>query len=210
MRTVACCGYTFTSTVFSHILLYLLSQGCCQEEYVDPAYLEPLIAEYTNVTFILLHTGFDFLPPTDEFYYNGTLVESAIAVASAYPNAWLEISALFPNEPDGRPRNPTGSLVVQTIKNAGLASRVFYGSDANFPGVMSVALEWAVPAMIQAGFTKEERCSALVDASLDIFGILPLSNDTMPPETSSSPRLSTLLSVCMMIMSVAAMVAWML
>lgn len=152
---------------------------------MDPTFLVSLITQYPNVTFILFHTGFDFLPPTDEFFYNGTLVDNAIEVAVEHDNVWLEISALFPEEPDGRPRNPTGSVVVQAIKDAGLANRVFYGSDANFPGVMTTALEWAVPAMIDAGFTEEERCSALVDASLDVFGIPPLE-DTMPTSSSSS------------------------
>lgn len=152
---------------------------------MDPSFLEPLIAEYQNVTFILLHSGFDFLPSDNEFFYNGTLVENAINVAVAHTNVWLEISAMFPTEPDGRPRNPSGSAAVQAMKNAGLADRVFYGSDANFPGVMRHSLEWAVPAMISAGFTEEERCNALVDASIDIFGIPSLDE---PDMTSSSNR----------------------
>jgi len=140
------------------------------------------------VTFILLHSGFDFLPPTDEFFYNGTLVESAISVAASHENAWLEISAMFPFEPDVRPRNPSGNATVQAIKNAGLANRVFYGSDANFPGVMPVSLEWAVSAMVAAGFTEEERCSALVDTSQDIFWILALETMTNNINANTNTR----------------------
>jgi hypothetical protein len=58
------------------------------------------------------------------FFYNDTLVEDAIKLAVANKNVWLEILALFPTEPDGRPRNPSGGAVVQAIKNAGLANQV--------------------------------------------------------------------------------------
>jgi hypothetical protein len=44
---------------------------------------------------------------------------------------------------------------------------------------MQHTLEWAVPAMILAGFTEEERCNALVDASINVLSILPLEETDM-------------------------------
>jgi predicted TIM-barrel fold metal-dependent hydrolase len=136
------------------------------------------------VTFILLHSGFDFLPFNDTYFYNGTLVQEAIDLATSYSNVWLEISAMFPKDNTGRPRNPTGTAVVQQIKDAGLANRVMWGSDANFPGIVSIALEWGVEAMVQGGYSEEERCSALVDGSKDVFGIPDMA--TQPPTMTSS------------------------
>jgi hypothetical protein len=54
---------------------------------------------------------------------------------------------------------------------------------------MQHTLEWAVPAMILAGFTEEERCNALVDASINVLGILPLEETDM---TSSACMPSSL------------------
>jgi predicted TIM-barrel fold metal-dependent hydrolase len=41
--------------------MFLGYHGCCGPEYVDPYYMQPLIEEYNSVTFILVHTGADFL-----------------------------------------------------------------------------------------------------------------------------------------------------
>lgn len=130
------------------------------------------------MTFILLHSGFDFLPANDTYFYNGILVQLAIDLVTRHSNVWLEISALFPEDITGRPRNPTGTAVVKLIKEAGLASRVLWGSDANYPGVVSIALEWAVSAMVEAGYSDEERCSALVNGAKDVVGIpdLPMTS----------------------------------
>lgn len=136
------------------------------------------------MTFILLHTGFDFLPFNDAHFYNGTLVQESIDLAKRYTNVWLEISAMFPTDFTVRPRNPTGTAVVKQIKDVGLANRVMWGSDANFPGIISVALEWGVEAMIEGGYSEEERCSALVNGAKDVFGIT--DPPTLPPSMASS------------------------
>jgi hypothetical protein len=41
---------------------------CCEEQYVDPSFLEPLLTEYSNVTCILRHSGFGFLPSNATFF----------------------------------------------------------------------------------------------------------------------------------------------
>jgi predicted TIM-barrel fold metal-dependent hydrolase len=151
---------------------------------VDPSFLDELVAEYTNVTFILLHSGFDFLPFNDTYFYNGTLVQESIDLAASYSNVWLEISAMFPADYTGRPRNPTGTAVVKQIKDAGLANRVMWGSDANFQGIVSIALEWGVEAMVEGGYSEDERCSALVNGAKDMFDIPDLP--TQPPTMTSS------------------------
>ena len=80
-------------------------QGCCSLQYVDPSFLNELVMEYTNVMFILLHSGFDFLPSNDTlFFYNSTLAQHATDLAARHSNAvWLEILALYPDDNTGRP-----------------------------------------------------------------------------------------------------------
>ena len=152
------------------------------------------------MTFIFLHSGFDFLSVNDTYccYYNGTLVDKSIELAQNYPNILLEVSALHPFEPDGRPRNQGGTEVLRQIKEAGLANRTLWGSDANFPGVIKTSLEWIVPAMVDAGFTEEERCSALVSLSKQTFGIMdvpaPVDGPTMPP--SAMPATTSAAGSC--------------
>lgn len=41
--------------------IILGQRGCCDPEYVNPAFLEPLIQDYPEVSFVLLHIGSDFL-----------------------------------------------------------------------------------------------------------------------------------------------------
>lgn len=47
--------------------LWLMLQGCCEEQYVDPSFLETLLTEYSNITCILRHSGFGFLPSNATF-----------------------------------------------------------------------------------------------------------------------------------------------
>lgn len=171
---------------------------------MDPSFLEGLVTQYTNVTFILLHSGFDFLPSNDTHFYDGILVEQAIDLATRHSNAWLEISALFPVDNTGRPRNPTGTAVVQQIKDAGLASRVMWGSDANYPGIVSIALEWAVSAMVAAGYSEDERCSALVEGAKEVFGIPDLPKD-LPMTSSCSIRRPFSLAALITVMTVSVL-----
>jgi predicted TIM-barrel fold metal-dependent hydrolase len=143
---------------------------CCQREYVDPTLLEPLFSAYSNVTFILLHSGFDFLPPGDALNYNGSLVDAAIAMALSHPNVFLEISALHAQDMDGTFRYPGGDEVVGRIANAGLASRMMWASDANHvQGTMALNLMSAIDAMVMAGLTDEERCASLSGISRSMF-----------------------------------------
>jgi len=155
--------------------------GCCSREYVDARYLEILIAQYSEVTFILLHAGHDFLEETSEYYYNNTMVDATIQVAAAYPNVYLEISAFL--------KQPLANVTMNKIVDAGLMDRVLYGSDVNhFPGEMLPYLELAVPAMVDAGFTEEALCRTLNGNSIEVFGIPPDvpsggdNNQTYAPE----------------------------
>jgi predicted TIM-barrel fold metal-dependent hydrolase len=75
--------------------MFLGYRGCYGPEYVDPYYIQPLIKEYNNVTFILVHTGADFLPAGDKYYFSQTNVEHSIEMAYNYSNVYLEISAFF-------------------------------------------------------------------------------------------------------------------
>jgi hypothetical protein len=42
--------------------------GCCEEQNVDPSFLETLLTEYSNITCILRHSGFGFLPSNATFF----------------------------------------------------------------------------------------------------------------------------------------------
>ena len=97
--------------------------GCCGREYVDPRYLEILIAQHSDTIFVLLHAGHDFLEEDSEYYYDNKMVDYSIQVASAYPNVYLEISAFL--------KQPRASETMQKIVNGGLMDRVIYGSDVN-------------------------------------------------------------------------------
>ena len=143
--------------------------GCCSQEYVDARYLEILIAQHSDMTFVLLHAGHDFLEESSEYYYKNDMVDAALQVASAYPNVYLEISALL--------KQPLADVTMKKIVDAGLMSRVVYGSDVNhFPGAMLPYLELAVPAMLDAGFSEEALCLTLRGNSIELFGL-----PEMPP-----------------------------
>ena len=138
--------------------------GCCDREYVDPRYLEILIAQHSETTFVLLHAGHDFLEEDSEYYYDNKMVDSSIQVASAYPNVYLEISALL--------KQPRANETMRKIVDSGLMDRVIYGSDVNhFPGEMLPYLELAIPAMADAGFTEEAMCSTLRGNAISVFGL---------------------------------------
>ena len=144
----------------------------CDPQYVDPSYLDGIIGEYPEVTFVLFHSGHDFLEPDDEMYYNTTLVYESIKLATKYSNTYLEISGFLRKYANGTYARPLAPLAMEKIVNAGLAGRVLYGSDQNhYPGGLLPYLMAAVPAMIDARFTKEERCAALAGNSISVFGL---------------------------------------
>lgn len=171
-------------------------KACCSRPYVDPDLLDDLIGRYPNVTFLLLHAGHDFLPPDDENYYNGTLVDAAIDVARAHDNVYLEISAMHAQHPNGTLKYPGADAELVRMVDAGVADKVIWGSDANhLEGTLLPVLATSIEAMIDAGFTEEQRCMALSGLSRTIFGLDdPSSNVTTPTTSAASGRFVALLS----------------
>jgi len=152
--------------------------ACCERDYVDPLRIEDFISFYRNVTFVLLHSGFDFLPAGHALNYNGSLVKSAIGLAKKYPNVILETSAMHAQYANGTLKYPGGDEVYAAMHDANVSDRVIWGSDANHQmGFVKQVLESSIRALRNAGFSQEERCWALSGASRHVFGLDEVTKD---------------------------------
>jgi glutamine synthetase len=80
----------------------------------NPAYMQPLIEAFPNVDFVLLHSSY---PYTREAGY----------LASAYPNAWLDVGEVFPM----LSRDGQESVLKQALELAP-ASKVLWSTDGHF------------------------------------------------------------------------------
>eukprot|EP00536_Pseudo-nitzschia_multiseries_P001341 jgi/Psemu1/3132/gm1.3132_g len=186
-------------------------EACCDREYVDPSLLAPLIETYPNTTFILLHSGHDFLPPNSDprgHYYNGTLVDHSVELAVEYNNVLLEISAIYaedqPWDLDNNFRHPGGDEVLQKIIDAGVVDKIIWGSDANhYKGAVVEIMKESFEGMVEAGMTDEQRCSALTGKANEIIFRMPAAAEGEQPDpenkkntsssSSSSPAIPSLL-----------------
>jgi hypothetical protein len=146
----------------------------CNEECVNPALLIPKIEQYPEIKFALLHSGHEFLPEDSPYHYNFRFCDECIAMAKKYPNVYLSMSAIFAQEPDGTLRYPGGFEILRKMKEAGVTHKVFWGSDASFNrGQIRPVLITAIKAMIEGGWTEEERTWALNGCGRHVFGIPP-------------------------------------
>mmetsp|Transcript_9956 Transcript_9956/g.15354 ORF Transcript_9956/g.15354 Transcript_9956/m.15354 type:complete len:376 (+) Transcript_9956:107-1234(+) len=144
----------------------------CTEDHVNPALLIPKIESYPDVTFCLLHSGHEFLPKDSPYYYDFKFSDECIAMAKTYPNVYLSISALFAQSPDGTLKYPGGVEIVKRMKEQGVTHKVFWGSDASyFQGQIRPVLMTAIKAMIDGGWTKEERAWTLRGCARHVFKI---------------------------------------
>jgi len=150
-------------------------KACCSQEYVSPSLLAPLVEQYAETTFVLLHSGHDYLPIEDINFYNGELVDESIALAQKFPNVYLEISALHSETDPSKEDDfsyPGGLALLQKIVNAGLTNKMIWGSDANHvQGRLVEAMKESFEDMIAAGMTDEERCQSVAGLSKTIFGL---------------------------------------
>ena len=145
---------------------------CCGRDYVDPEILIPKIKAYPDITFVLLHTGHEFLPPDSPYFYNFEFVDKSIAMAAEYPNVWISLSAMFAQNPDKSFKYPGGLENCKKIHNANVTHKLFWGSDASyFQGQIRPVLLESIKAMVRAGFSPEERCWVLQGATRKIFAI---------------------------------------
>jgi hypothetical protein len=162
----------------------------CLPEYVDPYYLEDFIANYPDVTFVLMHGGQDFaeVDDTDIPYYNGTNFDHTIDLMERYDNIVLEISAMLAGtvEEDGTTvtyRNPLAYENLLKVVSAGMQGRSIYGSDANqFPGGIASYLYSTIVSLINAGLSEEERCAVLVTNPKEVYNI---PDSSIPPGTTA-------------------------
>lgn len=144
----------------------------CSEEFVNPRLIERHIVKYPDVTFALLHCGHEFLPTDSPCYHNFKYADECIAMAKKYPNVYVSISALFAQDTDGTLRYPGGVQLVKRMKDAGIAHKVFWGSDAaRRQEEIRPVLITAIKAMIDAGFTEEERTWSLNGCTRKVFGM---------------------------------------
>ncbi len=134
--------------------------------YTDPAYLEAAITTYPEVDFILGHIGFDFLERD-----LGDL-ETCIELALAYPNVWLEPSAMGSASSD-----PTGEHMAWAMARfleEDLVDRVIHGSDGpQFPGFVADYLERTLVAMESAGYSAEQAQAVLAGNFEALYGVSP-------------------------------------
>jgi predicted TIM-barrel fold metal-dependent hydrolase len=61
--------------------------ACCDDKFVNLTRLEPLIAQYDNIPWVLLHSGYDFTPTS-----RTDITDAALDLASKYANVYLEVS----------------------------------------------------------------------------------------------------------------------
>jgi predicted TIM-barrel fold metal-dependent hydrolase len=162
-------------------------KGCCDKAYVDPKLLLPKIQTYPNVTFVLLHSGHEFLPrDSPVYFYNFTFVEDSIAMAKEYPNVYISLSAMFAMHSNGTLKYPGGLQNAQKIRRANVTHKVLWGSDASYHrGQIKPVLIRSIQAMVRAGFTPKQRCWALQGAARHVFQI----------PSSSAPSSSSLSQV---------------
>ena len=144
----------------------------CSEEYVNPSMLIPKIEQYPDVKFCLLHSGHEFLPADSPDYYNFRMTDECIRMAKTYPNVYLSISAIFAhNKEDGTLKYPGGEDMCRKMKQADICHKVFWGSDASyFRGQIRPVLVEGIKAMINTGWTPEERSWTLNGCAKAVFG----------------------------------------
>jgi hypothetical protein len=142
----------------------------CSEEFIDPRHLESYVKAYPDITYAFMHSGHEFLTPDDDCYYNFKYANECIRMAKEYPNVYLSLSAIFAQNPDGTLKYPGGFELVKKMKVEGVAHKVFWASDQSFvKGSIRPALIMGIKAMIEAGFTQEERTWSLNGCTRKVF-----------------------------------------
>jgi predicted TIM-barrel fold metal-dependent hydrolase len=133
--------------------------------YADPAYLEDAIRRYPDAIFILGHTGYD------SFAKALTFTDSAIRLAVAYPNVYLEPGALGAKRADNVRLD-----FLKRVKVAGAIPKLIYGSDGpQVPGYVKSHLERFVAGMQESGYSVDEMRAILSGNFSRVFGLPPFT-----------------------------------
>ena len=130
--------------------------------YIDPAYIETLLASHPDTRFVLGHMGYDFLAENLGF------LATCIALAQAYPNVYLEPSALGARARESGRDNMKAVLLA--ARDGGVLDRVIYGSDGpQRPGFLDAYLEDTVAVMEELEFSAAEATAILSGTFEEIY-----------------------------------------
>lgn len=122
----------------------------------NPAFLEQSIADHPNTVFILGHMGFDFNNEGMNF------IPDVFALATRYPNVYLEISAFGRSAYD--PEGAVMDAVLAEAKARGLTSRLLYGSDGpGNPGSTNEYLQRTLASMSRVGYDASEAKQVMAE-----------------------------------------------
>lgn len=146
------------------------AQACCDDRYTDLRRLEPLIAKFDRIPWVLLHSGYDFTSQ-----HRTDITTQAIDMARRHPHVYLEVSAMFSTREDGTFRypEPGGIELLRRIQSRGLVNKTLFGSDANWTvGGVRKALRLLVQAMLQLEFTQAEVCRVLGGTAGEVFHLV--------------------------------------
>lgn len=139
--------------------------------YYDPAYLQDLVTLFDGnngprVDFVLSHVG----------QGDARAVESALALAEASDNVWLEISALgrpLLIDEAGQPVESTDDqypYVLEQVLARGLVDRTIYASDGpQLSGFVGRYLQELVDGMLAAGFTTPDIGAVLAENFFTLY-----------------------------------------
>jgi predicted TIM-barrel fold metal-dependent hydrolase len=124
------------------------------ETSTNPRFLQRVIEQFPQTTFILGHVGYDFIE------HDVGDLDVALDLAATHDNVYLEASALGSGGSD-----PTGEnygRVLSAIKERGLTSRLVYGSDGpQRPGFVKDYLQRTLAAMDAADYDVDEAAAVL-------------------------------------------------
>lgn len=138
--------------------------------YADPAYLEEAIRQYPDTVFILGHSGYDSEGKALTF------TDSALRLAKAYPNVYLEPGALGAK----RAENVLADFLAR-VKAAGVIDKMIYGSDGpQQPGYVKSHLERFVAGMQAGGYTVDEMRAILSGNFTRVFALKPFTLEGAP------------------------------
>ena len=148
---------------------------CAESEYTNPSGLEAVIDRFDGtgidgrVEFILSHIGTADAAATD----------ASLALALAYDNVWLEVSALGQDmirDENGDPSDlagPQHPWIMGEIKTLGLIERTLFASDGpQSSGKIRTYLEDIISSMESADYSLDQQARVLSGSFYDCFNLM--------------------------------------
>jgi uncharacterized protein len=120
-----------------------------EEASTNPRFLQRVIEQFPETTFILGHVGYDFID------HDVGDLDVALDLAATHDNVYLEASALGSAGSD--PEGTNYGQILSAIRERGLASRLVYGSDGpQRPGFVKDYLQRTLAALDAADYELDE------------------------------------------------------